>query len=41
MPEQPQPKLRRELLGAYVLAVFSIPGILFSLLLIAELAFLE
>jgi uncharacterized membrane protein len=33
MPDQPQPKLRRELLGAYVLAVFSIPGILFSLFL--------
>lgn len=33
MPDQPRPKLRRELLGAYVLAVFSIPGILFSLFL--------
>lgn len=33
MPDQLQPKLRRELLGAYVLAVFSIPGALFSLFL--------
>ena len=29
----PQPKLRREFLGAYVIAVFAVPGALFSLFL--------
>ena len=33
MPDPRQPRLRRELLGAYVVAVFSVPGVLFSLFL--------
>ena len=33
MPDLPQPKFRREFLGAYVIAVFAIPGALFSLFL--------